>query len=57
MGWLVGEQIPRGLSFAAGNNEPEALLMGGVRNLKSDNASLAITATTRIPEQALRPDF
>jgi hypothetical protein len=49
MSGLVGEQVPRGLSFASSNEQPEALLMGGIKDRESNDSGFALTSLTSIP--------
>src|SRR5215210_8251811 len=50
-----GEQVPRGLSFAPSNHQPEGLAMSRIRNGESEDACLAFTTTSGIPEQTMIP--
>jgi hypothetical protein len=43
------------LTFASANDQPERLVMSGIKDGKSDDAGFAFTAPPRIREQAMFP--
>src|SRR4030095_12699210 len=55
VGWFTGEQIPRGLSLASSNDQPEGLVMNRFCDLKSNDTGLAITTPTGIPQETMFP--
>jgi hypothetical protein len=51
---FIGEQIPRGATFAwAGNEEPKSGWIFRMRDLAVVDACLALTVATTIPDQAI----